>query len=159
MAINEDDLLSRELGKVGASGGKFGGKLSGETLAGLAGGVGGSLGARFSASFLPTERHQIQINLRSDARVLLAKAYSFFCSNGRVLSDAEGGSSPYPKVSGVVGSGFLNMNPAVVHMEIISISSITCTVSLTGAAKEGLIKQKTAEKAVKRLADFFESEV
>jgi hypothetical protein len=45
------------------------------------------------------------------------------------------------------------MNSAVVHAEILGVEGGTCTVLLTAAAKEGLIKQHTAEKAIKRVAD------
>jgi len=37
-------------------------------------------------------------------------------------------------------------------VEITAIDAAGCTVSITGAAKEGLIKQRTAEKAVNRVA-------
>jgi len=146
----QDELLAREIGKVGTLGGKLG-KLGG----GFPGELGGYIGGSLSARFLPTERYQTTLKLNVDPRTLLAKAYSFFQSKGRVLDDKEGGESPYPKISGILGSGFFNMNPAVIHIEIVSIDDQTCTAIFTGAAKEGLIKQRSAEKAVKRIADSF----
>jgi hypothetical protein len=149
----EDDLLARELGKVGASGGKFGGGILGDAVLGAAGGIGGFLGANLAARFLPTERFQLEVKLRADPRIVLAKAYAFLSSKGRVTDSEELRESPYPTISGVIGSGFFNMNPAIVHAEIVAIEGETCTLILTGAAKEGLIKQRTAEKAVNRVAE------
>jgi hypothetical protein len=151
MTHQEDELLARELGKLGASGAKIGSQLAG--VPDLAGSLSGSFAASFAAKFLPTERHQIQIELKANPKTVLAKVYSFFASNGRVADDEEAGDSPYPKISGVVGSGFFKMNPTVIHAEITAVEDDTCTLLATGAAKEGLIKQRTAEKAVKRLAD------
>lgn len=45
----------------------------------------------------------------------------------------------------ICGSGFANMNPAV-----IAISISDETILIGSAAKEGLIKQHTAEKAIER---------
>ncbi len=146
----EDDLLARELGKVGASGGKLGGRILGNSIAG---GVGGFFGASLAARFLPTERYQLELKLCADPQMVLAKVYAFISSNGRVTDSEELGESPYPTVSSVVGSGFFNMNPTIVHAEIVGIDGETCSVVLTGAAKEGLIKQRAAEKAVNRLAE------
>ena len=68
------------------------------------------------------------------------------------LQVEESDGSPYPMLKAVVGSGSLNMNPAVVFLEILEGSSDTCEITITAAAKEGLIKQHTAEKAVQRVA-------
>lgn len=141
----EDDLLAHELGKVG----RFGGKLG----AGNLGGVGGSLGASLAARFLPTERFSLELKLRADSRTVLAKVYAYLSSKGRVTDSDELRESPHPTASGVVGSGFFNLNPAIVQAQIVGVEAETCTVILTGAAKEGLIKQRTARKAVHRLAD------
>jgi len=43
------------------------------------------------------------------------------------------------------------MNPSVVYFEILQGDASSCTVTVTGAAKEGLIKQKTAGKAVQKV--------
>lgn len=57
-------------------------------------------------------------------------------------------------VSGVIGSGAMNMNPAVIIGVIYTVEGRT-TVLVKAVAKEGLIKQKTAEKAVKRIVQSF----
>ena len=43
------------------------------------------------------------------------------------------------------------MNPAVVFFEILEGDTSGCEVTVTGAAKEGLIKQQTAQKAVQNV--------
>ena len=148
----EDRLLARELGKVGASAAKLAGKVSGDSMPDFACDLAGAVGPGLVARFLPTERHQAELKVAGDAQTVLAKVCAFFSGNGRIAADEEAGSSPCPKISGVIGSGFLKMNPAIVHVEITAIDAAGCTVSITGAAKEGLIKQRTAEKAVNRVA-------
>ena len=53
-------------------------------------------------------------------------------------------------VVGVVGGGFLNLNPTVIEVRITALAE-GWHASLTGTAKEGLIRQATAEKAVRRV--------
>ena len=53
-------------------------------------------------------------------------------------------------IQAVIGSGALNMNPAFVKIEyLITETGIDC--ELISYAKEGLIKQKTAEKAARKV--------
>jgi len=146
MSRQQDDLLARELGKVGALGGMIGG--------GAAGAVGGSSGASFAARFLPTEHHQQQVNVARDVTTTLTRLASFLTNEGRIADDSEAGPSQYAKVSGVLGSGFLKMNPTLVHVEVIGVGNDSCTLLVSGAAKEGLVKQHSAQKAVKRIVEF-----
>jgi hypothetical protein len=145
MSSEQDEILARELGKVGALGGLLGG--------GVAGAAGGAVGASFAARFLPTERYQHQVTISQDAPTVLGKVAAFFASEGRIADEIEAGSSPYPKISGVLGSGFLKMNPALVHVEVVSVDDDSCTLFVSGAAKEGLIKQQSAQKAVHRVIE------
>jgi hypothetical protein len=134
----EDEFLAREIGKVGAFSGA---------------GMGGYWGANLVARFLPKERFQLELELQADPHTVLEKAYAFLSSNGGITDSDELQDSHYPTISGVIGSGFWNMNPAILHVEFVAVDGETCRVLLTGAAKEGLIKQRTAEKAVMRLAE------
>lgn len=149
-----DELLGRELGKVGASSGKIaesvGDKIGLPTSSVMAG-LGASFGARTAAKFLPTEQHQVELTIRSDPRFILTKIHAFLSSNGRVTESEELGESPFPTISGVVGSGFFNKNPTILSAMITAIASDSCTIVVSGAAKEGLIKQRSAVKAVDRL--------
>jgi hypothetical protein len=56
-------------------------------------------------------------------------------------------------VKGLVNAGFLNMNPAILIAHIEQTGPDTTSVSITGKAKEGLIKQHTAEKAARRTVE------
>jgi hypothetical protein len=149
---SEDNLLARELGKVGAQGGALGGKHSDVPFADKAGGAGGYEGARLAARFLPTEHFQKILDLRSGLQATLARVHEILASQGRIVDSTELQRSPRPSLSAVVKSGFFNMNPTIVLAEVIAATPDSCTLLLTGAAKEGLIKQHSAKKAVERLA-------
>jgi hypothetical protein len=89
--MNEDKLLTYELTKLGGLAGGIGGTLS-SGLAGSVGGVlGGSAGALTAANFLPSEYHQMTIELDMSPRASLKVAGSFLRENGRVLSNRDGG--------------------------------------------------------------------
>ena len=142
MNNQQEEILVRELGKVGSLGGKIGD------------GSAGSFGAIFVSRFLPTEQYQQQVSVSRDVSTALTKLVSFLANEGRIASDSEAGTSRYPKVSCVLGSGFLDMNPTLVHVEVIGADDGSCLFLVSGAAKEGLIKQKSAQKAVNRVVQF-----
>ena len=146
MNSHQDEILARELGKVGLLGGKIGG--------GAAGSVGGSLGASLATRFLPTEQYQQQVSVLRDVATALAKLAAFLANEGLIANDSEAGTSQYPKISGVLGSGFLNMNPTLVHVEVSGVDNDSCTLLVSGSTKEGLIKQRSAQQAVIRIVEF-----
>jgi hypothetical protein len=75
----------------------------------------------------------------------LARSSEAADAMGRVIRhDGEG-------LTAVIAGGLLNMNPAVVDMKITPLGSHGCRVEVTGTAKEGLIKQRAGEAAVRRL--------
>lgn len=132
-----DEILSKELAKLGSLGGAFGdnsGKM-------------GALGAQFAARFLPTEQYTETVRFSLPPDKVLKYGYSVLAKMGALQKHADA-DAPYPFLAAVIGSGAFNMNPAVVYFEILDSDS---TVTITGTAKEGLIKQHTAEKAVKRV--------
>jgi hypothetical protein len=149
MDKQQDDLLAKELGKVGYLAGKWRG--------GKAKAIGASLGARFAATFLPTESYQELVNVSADVELVFTKLCSFLLAKGRIASDNEAGTSQFPKISAVIGSGFLSMNPTIVHIEVIDIEKNSCVLLVTGAAKEGLIKQQSAQKAVIQVLEFLKT--
>ena len=146
MGSKQDDILIRELGKVGS--------LGGGICGGVVGATGGSLGASLAARFLPTEQYQQEVSISRDVKAVLTELASFLASKGRVANDSEAGTSQYPKISGIIGSGFLKMNPTMVHVEVIVVENDSCLLLVSGAAKEGLIKQRSAQKAVNRIVEF-----
>jgi len=151
----DDDLLAQELGKIGELGGKIGGVLSG---AGKLPGTGTSLGVQAVAKFLPTETFFRQFTLDLPAEKALRLGF-FVLSKLGDLQKKGGEDAPYPFLKAVVKAGFFNMNPSVVYFEILQGDSSSCTVTVTGIAKEGLIKQKTAEKAVQKVMTYLREAV
>ena len=65
------------------------------------------------------------------------------------LHDAD--QSAVPFLAALVGSGFGGMNPTVVCLEFIPIDDGNTNVHIAAKAKEGLINQKSTEKAVKNI--------
>lgn len=101
-----------------------------------------------------SESRNIEVSVSPDAATVLSEVASLFENEGRIVRDSEAGTSPYPRISGVLGSGFLKMNPTLVHVEVVGVTEDACTLLVSGAAKEGLIKQRSAQKAVVRIAEY-----
>lgn len=124
----DEEVLVREIGK----------------LAGFFGGF----GARFAARRLPVVQHEAAIELEMDslrARDLILRILG---EVGRPVDQADNNDV----MSAIVGSGHLNMNPTILHLTLSATSADRCRVLITGLAKEGLIKQNAARKAVERLS-------
>jgi hypothetical protein len=127
----EEDVLVKELGN----------------LAGFFGGF----GARVAARRLPVEEHQESVCLAVDvarARALGVRALQHL--DGR-LDFALASAEPEGGISAVVGSGNMNLNPTIVQMQFAEASPIATNVIIRALAKEGIVKQHSAEKAVERV--------
>ena len=140
MTNSDDDILARELAKVAT----LGGALPGAAASGAA------LGAKLAAKVLPTETHTEKLALKITPEKALKLCFSVLTKLGKLQTEMDS-ERPYPMLKAVVGSGFLNMNPAIVYLEILEGDSKGCELTITAAAKEGLIKQHTASKAVERV--------
>jgi hypothetical protein len=141
MTDRNDELLNKQIAKLGAIGGAVGG---------LRGAASGYLGAGLAARFLPTETCSASIEIDASAESTLRAAFEVLQSSGRLI-DQPSDDCASPTLSATIGSGFLNMNPAVVCVSVEPVSPTACRATVTGAAKEGWIKQHTAEKAVNRV--------
>jgi hypothetical protein len=144
MTDDYDAILARELGKVTKEAAGPVADLLGTSLPGID--LAGSLGARMAMKYMPTERSVTCLTVQADGVATLRSCLVALQDLGTMLPEPE--ESPFPTVSLVVRSGFLNMNPAVVHVELIESSDASSKVQVSAAAKEGLIKQNTAAKAV-----------
>jgi hypothetical protein len=140
----EDEILARELGKLGAFGGASGRDLGGALEGGPV--------AALAASMLPDNTFELNTEISAPPSDVLKKAFSILRQLGRI-TEGVGPPSDLPTVYAVVGSGFWNLNPAWVRIEIVPISKNLTKVSVRGTAKEGLIKQRAGEKAAKRIVD------
>jgi hypothetical protein len=55
-------------------------------------------------------------------------------------------------IRALLGSGFLNLNPALVTITLSPRDEATTEVTIRGVAEEGLIKQRAGQKAAERVA-------
>lgn len=104
--------------------------------------LGGFL-TRFVARFMPDVAHEITCEVgasEEDARLAVAGIFNEIGSEVPEL----------PGIAVVVGSGEMNLNPTIVTAAVSPTSS-GARVHLRGVAKEGLIKQDSAKKAVERI--------
>lgn len=109
----------------------------------------GDVPSGFVARYMESQKFETVVAVRADS-VNAAVAFSDAIARlGRLLDD--GPSEPDGTISGVIGGGISNKNPAVVQVRIAPEAEGRCRATLTGTAKEGVIKQRTAERAVKRL--------
>jgi hypothetical protein len=86
-----------------------------------------------------------------NARDALGQAFRALAEVGEILPDEI--EQATPAVRAVVGSGALGMNPAVVDLWVEPVTESVAKVTIRATAKEGLIKQHTAEKARKRVIE------
>ena len=99
------------------------------------------------AKKLPTMSYEDKINIHAANNFMLCEKVLKLQGNVMESDVSEG------IITAVVGSGFGNMNPAVL---VVKVSDEA--VFARAAAKEGLIKQHTAEKAVQNLFDKIKQE-
>lgn len=136
MSQSHDRVLADELGKVG--------RISGP---------GGGWGARLMAFFLPTVTFSTTLRIEAAADEVLQAVREILSRSCGEMSESGTEPSGVARLSGVTGSGFGGLNPTILEVEITPADQQTTTVHLTGAAKDGLIKQRSAEQAVLRLRE------
>ena len=83
---------------------------------------------------------------------MLKAAHAVLQEEGRIEEDVHT-SLDTASISGIVGSGFLGLNPALVSVHVIPRDDNGADVIVAGLAKEGLIKQHGGEKAARTIAD------
>jgi len=107
---------------------------------------------------MPNDAFQTSFSLPTDPEAVLTAAWSVLQEKGRIEEDVD---TPVEtaNISGVVGSGFLGMNPAVVTVHVMPRDDGGTDVLVTGVAKEGMIKQRGGEKAAKAVADRIKEKV
>jgi hypothetical protein len=110
-----------------------------------------TMGGGRVVSRLTTQRFETVVDVRSESVSALLTFSDAIARLGWLLGDDQG--RPEHTVAGVVRGGFMNLNPAIVEVRIAPVAEGRCRATLTGIAKEGLIKQRTGEKAVWRVLD------
>lgn len=135
MQSDDNKALNDEFGKFM---GRFGLSRSGQA------------GAWLAAKFLPNNSFQLFLDIAADSTSVLNIVMDILTASGELINKQE--LSETSEVRAIVGSGAWNMNPALVKVQVNQISPNQTHVTISGIAKEGLIKQRAGEKAVRRLA-------
>ena len=138
----EEKILLNRLGRLGWRSGRLAG--------GLRGASGGRLGARLAARLLPADVHEIELVLELPSDEALARARSGLFSLGEPVDKTQFADTH--ELCAVVGSGSLNLNPAVVTLQLVARTPASTTLRVRGVAKEGLIRQRAGRKAAERVA-------
>jgi hypothetical protein len=118
---------------------------------------GAEIGAWIASRFLPTETHGDELRLPCNARRGVTIIVNALARVGR-LQDGSNIDCVNPIFVIATRSGFLNLNPCIVAVEIVPKTDKETTAIIRGGAKEGLIKQRTAEKAVRRVIEAIRAE-
>lgn len=135
---------------AGALGGSIGGAIGAGGAGRAGGGKGGAAGGRFGARFTKAQTAETSVEVPHDPETARERARESITASGAVVEDpnAAGDGS----VWGLVGSGALNMAPALVRVGIDTASSGSSRVHVRATGKEALIKQRIGAKAADRIA-------
>ncbi len=109
-------------------------------------------GARLVARWLPEDVYELVLETGSSPEKARQVALAVLSREGKVLENQRA-ETPGSVVRAIVGSGAWNMNPALVTVRITSTAEGVTRLEIRGIAKEGLIRQRAGEAAVKRIAD------
>lgn len=148
-SVCEDQILKKELGKIGLKAGVIGGFIGGGLLGAIGSSLGGKLGASWAASKLKTDEVHDKISIQKNLHTTMTIVLNALTSMGTIIDSSE--YSDYPVISACCGGGYANMNPAVLCVEFVQNGDEQTNLHISGYAKEGLIKQKTAIKSIEKL--------
>lgn len=105
---------------------------------------------RFVAKLLPSETYEVSLETAVQPASVVDVAMRILCAEGSFLRAVENAGTV--QVKGLVGAGALKMNPTIISISITALPHSPTGITIQGKAKEGLIKQHTAEKAAQRVA-------
>ena len=109
----------------------------------------GGRGAAWTARRLRKDVYELDKTVPVPLGEVFASVASMLESTGMVVARTGPGDG-HALVCAVVGSGAMNLNPAVITVSMTSAADGSTILHIRGAAKEGLIKQHAGEKAAKR---------
>lgn len=124
--MTDEEVLEAELARLG-------GRAS----------LGGGLGARLAARRLKTSRFEASAEAGAPPHVVASWLEAAYRDLGRPLGEGRA----------VIGAGYRQLNPAVVTAVLVPLAGGRTRVEVRGVAKEGIIAQRTAAKAVGRVLD------
>ena len=137
MAGDEDELLASALGTVGAS----------------TGGRGAQRGASFASRFLKTVAHEVGMTLPLSLEAATERLTTIFAELGRVLDQPPQPGAGRRRIRAVAGGGAGGLNPVVITVDLEPGAVGGTSIALRAEAKEGIIKQRSAEKMTKMIVD------
>jgi hypothetical protein len=123
-----EDLLEAELARLGRRGGLDRG-----------------VGARFVSQRLRVDTFTATIEADASLEAVTSWVDAALGILGRPIDG--------PAHRAVIGAGFRNLNPAVVEAAVSELGPHRTRVVVRGVAKEGVLSQRTAAKAVGRVLD------
>ena len=146
-SIETDEILRRELGKLGAASAEIGSTIAGGDTERAADGA--RRGVDWAMRHVADEVYEASVDFPGEPAETVKRCYDTLSRLGRLTdSDKE---LDHPRLQAVIRSGFARLNPAVVQIDVQPTAGDTSHVTVRATAKEGLIRQRTAEKAVTRV--------
>ena len=142
-------LLEKEIGQLGGKADSIAETSGGMIMGAVCDALGARLGAEWMAKRLKSSEHTDSVVYDSSLSNAVANARIVLSNIGKIVDMEIDHAAPF--LAATVGSGFLNMNPAIVCLEFISLDETRTKIVISATAKEGLIKQKTAEKVVAKI--------
>ena len=142
-------ILEKQIGKLGVWSGALGGVAGSGLLASLGGALGGGFGARWAAGKLRAREYRDCLELPCPVEDTMKTAASTLGAMPKFMEWIhDEGHHDAPFVAALVGSGFFSMNPTILCLAFVPVETAATAVHMAALAKEGLINQKSAEKAV-----------
>ncbi len=137
-AEDEEALLASALGSLAASTG-FGGARRGALFA--------------SRYLLRTVAHEVVLTVPLPMGTTTDQVERVLAPLGRILDDPQVAGARERRIRAIVRGGYAGLNPVVVTARLSPDPAGGTSVTLRAAAKEGLIKQRSAEKTAKAIAE------
>lgn len=107
----------------------------------------GGFGARWVARLLPSVPHEQRIHLNVSSVKALTAIATVFSRIGKSIPEFP----PTPSgFSMITGSGHQDMNPTLVHAQVEQTPQ-GCNIVIRAVAKEGAVKQHSAQRAVAKV--------
>lgn len=134
------------MGAAGAAGGSLG-----TPIGSFGGAKGGAAGGRFAARFTRPRTAAEHLEVTQDAEAVRDIARACIAEHGTLIADPDGTGGE--AVWGLVGSGALDLMPALLRVDVEPLAGGGARVGVRATGREGLIKQRIAGKAVDRICD------
>lgn len=147
-------ILEKELEKVGCKNATLGEFDNSELLSNIDDVFAGNSGASFAIRKLKIDKVQDKISLQKNLKESMTLIFQALSSIGIIIDASK--YTDYPVLSACCGSGYANMNPAIICVEFLQTDDNKTDLYISAYAKEGLIKQKTAKKAILKLKNFLD---